>query len=135
MVTTLSEFVKKYPEVHTDPEKYLGPNFKNVLEFWDYVDGLSLLEREEIARLFSTIEYSVLESIGYSTIDAAIGAVGVDFRNAAHAAATSASGLLPLMLKRKLDSEVYVFGDATDELIGNVDNKVAYNVIMSYKNS
>jgi hypothetical protein len=35
-----SEVLNK-PDVLTDPEKYLGPNWKQVLNFWNYADELS----------------------------------------------------------------------------------------------
>jgi len=32
---------KDFPDVLTEPEKYLGPNYKTVLNFWSFMDTLN----------------------------------------------------------------------------------------------
>ncbi len=54
--------------------------------------------------------------------DAADAVVGWEFRCGAFVAAYDVTGR-------------WVFGYATEELIGDVKNKVAYDLIMSHKNS
>jgi hypothetical protein len=111
------------PEVLTNPEKYLGPNWKDVLNLWIYVDTLSYEEKKKMEDRYWTLDYTVRESAWIASWDAATEVVGEKFKCEAWCAADVVTG------KRA------VFGYATYELIGNVDNKVAYNLIVSYKNS
>jgi hypothetical protein len=109
-------------DVLSNPAKYLGPNFEQVLNFWIYLDTLSEHEIEEIFERY----YALNDDVRDTAIDAAYGAadavVGWEFRSAAFDAASRAT-------------EWLVFGWATLELIGDVENKVAYDLIMSHKNS
>jgi hypothetical protein len=41
---------KTYPDVLEEPEKYLGPNYETILNFWWFVDGLNC----EQARILGT---------------------------------------------------------------------------------
>jgi hypothetical protein len=36
-----SRLAKDFPDVLTEPEKYLGPNYKTVLNFWSFMDTLN----------------------------------------------------------------------------------------------
>jgi hypothetical protein len=82
----------KNPDVLTNTEKYLGPNYKDVLNFWIYVDGLSNLEKKEIVERYYSLDYNAR----YCAIDAARNAatevVGVGFSDAACLAAYDVTG-------------------------------------------
>lgn len=115
----LLEFAKTFPQIHTSPEKYLGPNFEKVLEFWELIDGISPEQVKEIGELWNSLEY-------------------FERGNAverAEAAAKSIVGEVNTLEAWWAAAVVSIFGDATLELIGDVDNKVFYNLIISYKNS
>jgi hypothetical protein len=47
------------PDALTDPEKYLGPNWKDVLNFWIYLDSLSEHEREAIVERYYALDDDV----------------------------------------------------------------------------
>jgi hypothetical protein len=49
------------PDVLTNPEKYLGLNYQDVLNFWIYVEGLSEQEREEIRQRYWALDEDVRE--------------------------------------------------------------------------
>jgi hypothetical protein len=36
-----SRLAKHFPDVLTEPERYLGPNYKTVLNFWSFMDTLN----------------------------------------------------------------------------------------------
>jgi hypothetical protein len=118
----LSNLAETYPEVLTNPESVLGPNSPKVLEFWRHIDGLSDQEKEEMDVLYWALDFNVHDSAIFAAMDAADEVVGWKFRIDAWWAAYDVTGK-------------GVYGDATVELIGDVKNKVAYNVIMSYKES
>jgi hypothetical protein len=94
------------PEALTNPEKYLGPNWEDVLNFWIYVDSLSDKEKEAIADRFLNLDDNVHYSAWYAAWDAAIEVVGEDFRFAAWHAAYDVT-------------EWTIFGWATYELISH----------------
>jgi hypothetical protein len=96
----------KNPDVLTNPGKYLGPNWEDVLNFWIYLDTLSDQEREELGQRYWDLNYNVRESARDAARDAAREVVGEKFRNAAWDAADDVTG-------RR------VFGNATYELIGH----------------
>jgi hypothetical protein len=108
-------------DVLSNPEKYLGPNFEQVLDFWIYLDTLSDEEWGEMGQRFWGLDVSVLEYAGITARHAAEVVVGEDFRYEAWRAAVDVTG-----------SRV-VFARATVELIGNVEDKVFYDFIMSHK--
>jgi hypothetical protein len=116
----LTKLAETYPEVLTNPESILGPNFKNVLEFWEHIEGLSKQEREEMNDCYLALDDNVRWSAIFAAMDAAAEVVCREFRYAAWDAAYDVTGL-------------HVFGDATYELVGNLDNKVFYDLIMSHK--
>jgi hypothetical protein len=118
----LSKLANWYPEVLTNPESILGPNHPKVLEFWIYIDGLSEDKQNEMEKLYLALDSKVLNSALIAASNAAEEVVGEEFSDAAWDAAIIVTGW-------------GVFGDATYELIGNVDNKVAYDLIMSHKKS
>jgi hypothetical protein len=94
------------PEALTNPEKYLGPNWEDVLNFWIYVDTLSDEERKEMSDRYWELDNVVLDSSYFAARNAAEEVVGEDFRYAAWLAAWFVTG-------RRV-----VFGNATEELIG-----------------
>jgi hypothetical protein len=71
------------PEALTNPEKYLGPNYQDVLNFWIYLDTLSEQEREEIAERYYALDDNVRDCAIDDARDAAGKVVGENFRNAA----------------------------------------------------
>jgi hypothetical protein len=117
----LTKLAETYPEVLTEPQKILGPNHSKVLEFWIYIDGLSEPEGEEVWQRYYALDYTVRKSAWIAARDAAEEVVGEEFREAAWWAALNVTGWR------------IVFGWATCELIGNVEDKVAYDLIMSHK--
>jgi hypothetical protein len=105
------------PVVLTNPAKYLGPNWENVLNFWIYLDSLSEQEIKEMDNLYWALDDDARESAIIASRDAADDVVGEDFRYAAWWAACDVTGC-------------DVFCDATWELIGDIEDKVAYDLIM-----
>jgi hypothetical protein len=110
------------PDVLTNPGKYLGPNWEDVLNFWIYLDTLSDEEKNEMWVRYWSLDFNVRESAIIASRDAADDVVGEDFRYAAWRAAYDVTGC-------------DVFCDATWELIGDIEDKVAYDLIMPHKKS
>jgi hypothetical protein len=96
----------KQPDVFTNPAKYLGPNWEDVLNFWIYVETLSYEDKEKMWQRYRALDFKVRESARDAARDAAREVVGEKFRNAAWDAADVVTG-------RR------VFGYATWELIGH----------------
>jgi hypothetical protein len=94
------------PDALTDPEKYLGPNWKDVLNFWIYLDSLSDQEKEELWQRYWVLDFKVREFAIIASRDAAEEVVGLRFRIAAWYAADVVTGRV-------------VFGYATYELIAH----------------
>jgi hypothetical protein len=94
------------PDVLTHPAKYLGPNWKDVLNFWIYLDTLSDEEKKKMYDRFLALDFKVREFAIIASRDAAREVVGEKFRNAAWLAAWNVT-------------EKGVFGEATLELIGH----------------
>jgi hypothetical protein len=95
------------PDVLTHPAKYLGPNWKDVLNFWIYLDTLSDEEKKKMNDRFLALDEDVWDSAWCAAMDAANEVVGENFRNAAWCAALDVTGWRA------------VFGEATEELIGH----------------
>jgi hypothetical protein len=94
------------PDALTDPEKYLGPNWEDVLNFWIYLDTFSVLEMKEISDRYWALDYHARNYAWGAAIDAAEEVVGEKFRIAAWYAAWDVTG-------------ESVFGTATYELIAH----------------
>jgi hypothetical protein len=94
------------PEALTNPEKYLGPNWKDVLNFWIYFEGLSKQDKEEMDDLYWTLDYNERESAVDAASDASDEVIGWEFRYAAWNVALNVTGRV-------------VFSDATLELIAH----------------
>jgi hypothetical protein len=97
------------PDVLTDPGKYLGPNWEDVLNFWIYLEGLSKQEREEMGKRFWDLDDDVRYCAFIASRDAAEEVVGLRFRYAAWCAACDVTG----------PGRRFVFGCATVELIAH----------------
>jgi hypothetical protein len=87
------------PEALTHPANYLGPNYKDVLNFWIYLDTLSDEEKEEMDQ-----RYDNVRDTAWNVADEV---VGWQFSYAASFAACGVTG------------GRVVFGWATWELIGH----------------
>jgi hypothetical protein len=98
--------ILKNPAALTNPAKYLGPNWEDVLNFWFYLDTLSAEEKEAISDHYYTLDDYVRNSAIDAARVAAEEVVGKDFRYAACLAAHDVT-------------RVIVFGYATYELIGH----------------
>jgi hypothetical protein len=96
----------KQPEALTNPGKYLGPNWEDVLNFWIYLDTFSAQDEREISVRYWALDDNVHYSAWYAAWDAAAEVVGEKFRCEAWYAAYDVTG-------RR------VFGNATWELIGH----------------
>jgi hypothetical protein len=94
------------PDVLTNPEKYLGPNWEDVLNFWIYLDTLSDEEKKKMYDRYQTLEYTVRWFASNAARDAADEVVGKKFSDAAWCAACDVTGR-------------WVFAYATLELIGH----------------
>jgi hypothetical protein len=53
-----SDYLKE-PKVLTNPEDYLGPNWKEVLDFWLYLDGLSEVEKRKMNKSYWALDRDV----------------------------------------------------------------------------
>jgi hypothetical protein len=47
----------KNPEVLTNPEPFLGPNWETVLRFWLYYESLTREQKDELFRRYKDIAY------------------------------------------------------------------------------
>jgi hypothetical protein len=119
----LTKLAETYPEVLTNPESILGPNHPKVLEFWIYIEGLSAGDKWYINKLYNALGLRAQDSAWDAALKAADKVVGEDFRWAAWLATYDAS------------EKWHIFGDATYEIIGGVEDPIFYNLIMNHKNS
>ncbi len=94
------------PDALTNPEKYFGPNYQDVLNFWIYVDSLSVEEKEEMGQRYWALDEDVRDYAIDAAWNAAAEVVGGDFRYAAWNAAMIVTGRV-------------AFGYATAELIAH----------------
>jgi hypothetical protein len=88
----------KQPDALTNPEKYLGPNYQDVLNFWIYVEGLSKQEKKEMRQRYWDLDEDVRDCAFFAAMDAADGVVGWRFREAAWNAAWGVGGRATLEL-------------------------------------
>jgi hypothetical protein len=93
-------------DVLTDPEKYIGPNYETVINFWWTMDSLTKDQWKEVARRLNALDSAAREAAYY----AARSAAGYATWEAAWIAAKTAAG--------------YAAGYATLELIGSIKNPV-----------
>lgn len=103
------------PDVLTNPRKYLGPNWKDVLNFWFYAECLSAEEKDEIYNRYLALDFNLQVSSNTSARIVAKSVIGCEFRDEAWLASFNITGLR-------------VFSDATLELIGS--HKLNKNLII-----
>jgi hypothetical protein len=75
------------PKVLTNPEDYLGPNWKDVINFWLYVVTLNEEEIDKIGKSYWTLDDDVRESAIDASSVAAKEVVGLKVRDVAWSAA------------------------------------------------
>jgi hypothetical protein len=98
-------------EVLSNPEKYLGPNWRKVLEFWLHLDTLS---KDQLNKVYSRYfdlsgeEMRIANNKAWNASRANTIYCGIAGRAAFYSVSTAE----------------YVADYATDELIGNVENPV-----------
>jgi hypothetical protein len=94
------------PDILTNPEKYFGPNWEDVLNFWIYVDTLSEQDKEKMRQRYRDLDNDVRDAAIIAAMDAAAEFVCWEFRTEALYAARGVTGW-------------WVFGNATWELISH----------------
>jgi hypothetical protein len=113
----------KNPDALTNPEKYLGPNYQDVLNFWIYLDSLSDEEKGEMNDLYWALNYNMRYFANGAARNAAIEVVGWEFRYAAWLAADEVIGVKirygDLYTVYDVSPWRVVFCYATLELIGH----------------
>jgi hypothetical protein len=92
------------PKVLTNPEDYLGPNWRDVINCWLYVDSLSEDEKIRMENRYYALKLDVRVSAWHPAYDAATEIVGWEVRDAAMAAASR--------------DDYFIFDAITIELIG-----------------
>jgi hypothetical protein len=97
-------YLLEEPKALTNPEDYLGPNWKEILNFWLYADGLSEEERVKIGERYWDLDEDVRNSSVNSAINATSEVVLLSVRSAAWNATL-------------VVTYAYIFSFATDELI------------------
>ena len=85
-------------EAITNPEPFLGPNYKTVLNFWYYLDTLTEYQWNVVHQRRMAISYEVSEAARDLARNAAEDIVGVTNRNAAYYAAYGFSVLATIEL-------------------------------------
>ena len=105
-------------DVLTDPEKYLGKNYKTVLNFWWTMDSLTEPQWNEVARRYLAIDSAARDAAGSAARDAARSATGSAAGDAARSATGSAAWSAASYAAR---SAAWY---ATYELIGDIENPV-----------
>jgi hypothetical protein len=90
------------PKVLTNPEDFLGPNWRDVINFWLYIDGLGEKERIKMNDNYRFLNYDLIESSDCAAMFAAMEVVGREVRNAAW-----------------FETHLYVFRSVTMELIAH----------------
>jgi hypothetical protein len=66
------------PEVLTNPELFLGPNWETVLRWWLYFESLTFAQRDELNRRYFAIDLDTWRRAGDLTLNAAIEVIGKD---------------------------------------------------------
>jgi hypothetical protein len=73
----LSKYLKN-PEVLTNPEPFLGPNWETVLRWWLYYESLTDEQWNELDGRWCVIDWDTKESAWHLARDAAIEVIGRD---------------------------------------------------------
>ena len=79
------------PEVLTNPQDFLGPNYETVLNFWWTMDSLTKDQWKEVARRWSALDYAARDAAGSAARNAARNAAWYDAGSAAGEAARDAA--------------------------------------------
>jgi hypothetical protein len=120
----LTKLAETYPEVLTNPEKYLGPNALNILGLWERIDSFDCEEKTELNRYYLTLDSCTgfkRDSSADAAYYAAKEVVGEKF--------TSAAWWAVINVTKKC-----IFSYATLELIGELEHPIFSIKIMCYKN-
>ena len=80
------------PEALTNPENFLGPNYKTVLNFWTFMDSLTEDNWKEVARRYDALDHAARDAAWYAAGDAAWYAAGDAAWDAAGSGAWDAAG-------------------------------------------
>jgi hypothetical protein len=90
------------PEVLTNPEPFLGPNWETVLRWWLYAESLTDVQRKELARRYFAIDDDTRNRAWKLAHDAAIEVIGKDNWRVAHLVSRYTAELIALhKLKEK----------------------------------
>jgi hypothetical protein len=54
---------KTYPDIFEKPEKYLGPNYQTILNFWWVVDGLNYEQVRILEKIYNKTSYEIRSHI------------------------------------------------------------------------
>ena len=73
----LSDYLKN-PEVLTNPEPFLGPNWETVLRWWLYFDSLTDVQKDELYRRWDAIDYNTCSRAYDLARNAADEVIGID---------------------------------------------------------
>jgi hypothetical protein len=68
----------KNPDVLTNPEPFLGPNWETVLRFWLYYESLTDGQKRELRRRYKAIDNYTLDRAWELAHDAAVEVIGRD---------------------------------------------------------
>jgi hypothetical protein len=99
-------------------QDFLGPNYEEVLEFWVFVDTLTKEDKNRKQSLYADLDYSSQMNAWHSAIRAADKVVS-----------PGSSHIQNVLSSVNPEVRWRVFEVASLELMGNVKNKVAYDLI------
>jgi hypothetical protein len=68
----------KNPEVLTNPEPFLGPNWETVLRWWLYYESLTVKQKDELDRRYWDIDNKIRVCVWVLARDTAIEVIGRD---------------------------------------------------------
>jgi hypothetical protein len=66
------------PEVLTNPEPFLGPNWETVLRWWLYKESLTYEQRIELVRRYCAIDYNTSDRAWDLVYNVAVEVIGAD---------------------------------------------------------
>jgi hypothetical protein len=75
------------PEVLTNPESFLGPNWETVLRFWLYWESLTREQKYELVRRYDANNYVTRNRAWYLAYNAVVEVIGEDNNQAVWCAA------------------------------------------------
>jgi hypothetical protein len=70
------------PEVLTNPEQFLGPNWETVLRWWLYAESLTVEQRNELYRRYEAIDHDTHDRAWGLARNAAIEVISEDNKDA-----------------------------------------------------